>query len=274
MEKTQSIGFLGAGNMGGAIIDGLLAKQFVPAGNIGASARNQDKLRAFCQPRGVRVCDNKTLIRECPILVVGLKPTMFDEVLPPLVPLMEKHTKLVISIAAGLSLERLSCIFGKQIPLIRTMPNMNARIGQSMTGVCGSGNVSEPDKAYVLELLGCVGQTMIVPEGNFPIFSALAGASPAYSFMFIEALAKAGVKDGMTKADATKAAAQAVLGSAQFLLQQLEEGRHPMALVDGICSPGGTTIAGVTVLEQKAFTGTVMDAALATAQRDRDLFSK
>lgn len=271
MDKGLPIGFLGAGNMGGAILDGLLDKSFIAAENVGASARDRKKLERFCSLRGIAALDNATLVRKCPILVIGLKPAMFGSVLPDLAPLIQKHTKLVISIAAGLSLDNIGCIVGSDMPLARAMPNINARIGQSMTGVCYNNAVSAADRAYVLDLFSCVGKAIDVPEENFSIFSALAGASPAYVFMFIEALAKAGVKDGMTKADATVAAAQAVLGSAQYLLDQLGEGRHPMALADSVCSPGGTTIAGVSVLEQRAFTGIVMDAALATARRDKEL---
>lgn len=274
MYAGLKIGFVGAGNMGGAILDGLLAENFASPDLLGASGRDAEKLERFCSTRGVTAYENEALVQNCPILVIGLKPAMFGEVLPSLKPLMAKHTKLVISIAAGLSLEKLQPMVGADIPVVRTMPNINARIGMSMTGVCFGENVETALQDYALELLNCVGKTIVIPESNFSIFSALAGASPAYVFMFIEALAKAGVKDGMTKAEATVAAAQAVLGSAQFLLNQLEEGKHPMALVDAVCSPAGTTIAGVSVLEQHGFTGTVMDAALATAQRDRDLFKK
>ncbi len=274
MYSSTKIGFLGAGNMGGAILDGLLTKNFALPALIGASGRDGEKLKRFCSNRGITPYTNEELVQNCPILVIGLKPAIFGEVLPPLVPVMKQHTKLVISIAAGLSLEKLQGLVGAGIPVVRTMPNINARIGMSMTGVCFGQDCSRGLQEYTLSLLNCVGKAIVLPENNFSIFSALAGASPAYVFMFIEALAKAGVKDGMTKAEATVAAAQAVLGSAQFLLNQLEEGKHPMSLVDAVCSPAGTTIAGVSVLEQQGFTGIVMDAALATAQRDRDLLKK
>ena len=183
MYSNTKIGFLGAGNMGGAILDGLLAKKFALPSLIGASGRDGEKLKNFCSKRDITPYTNEELVQNCPILVIGLKPAMFGEVLPSLAPVINQHTKLIISIAAGLSLEKLQGLVGAGVPVVRTMPNINARIGMSMTGVCFGEDFSPELQAYSLSLLNCVGKTIVIPENNFSIFSALAGASPAYAAM-------------------------------------------------------------------------------------------
>ena len=144
------------------------------------------------------------------------------------------------------------------------MPNTPAMVGEGCSAVCANQNVTETERELVLELLGSLGRTYIIREGLIDAFSAIAGSSPAYVFMFLEAMADAGVAAGMPRGQAIEVAAQAVLGSAKLLL---ETGKHPGELKDMVCSPGGTTIQGVRTLEEQGMRGAVIDALLACVER-------
>lgn len=262
------IGFLGAGNMGGAILDGILKKKFSDAKRIFVSRKNPEALINFCHERGVNPCaSNIELVEKSDILVLGIKPQQMTSVLEEIkVPLQEKKP-ILISLLAGTEIKQIEKITGP-LRIVRVMPNLNAKIGESMTGLCFHPSLSDPNKAHVTELFQCLGKTLEIEENQFSIFTALAGSSPAFIFILIEALAMAGVKEGMTKKDARMVATQAVLGSAKNVMQS---DTHPMAMVDAVCSPGGTTIAGVASLEEDSFTATLMRAVAATSAKDRDL---
>lgn len=154
--------------------------------------------------------------------------------------------------------------------MVRSMPNVNAQVGASMTGLCGNADAQQKHIDAAEALFNTLGRTAWLDESMFGIFSAVAGASPAFTFMFIEGLAKGGLKAGMAKKDAVRAAAQAVMGSALLVLQSEEA---PLKLADTVCSPGGTTIAGVAALEDSAFVASVMQAVEATARRDKEISS-
>jgi len=268
----MKIGFIGAGNMGRAIIRGLLQAKFVPAKHVFASGRNMEKLSAFCKANGLRACENnEDLVGVCDVVVVAVKPAMFARVLPPLAETFFRRKPLVISVAAGTSLATISALVGgDSVPVVRAMPNVAAGLGLSMTALCASPSaLGHVDVAR--EMFATVGRVMEIEESLFSAFSAVACASPAFAFLFVEALAKAGLREGLTKEQSTLAAAQAVYGSAKMLLEQLE---HPAVLADRVCSPGGTTIEGVAALEQRAFTATVMEAVAAAVKKDRAMLEK
>jgi pyrroline-5-carboxylate reductase len=264
-------GFIGAGNMAQAIIKGLVARKFFRAEDILAADKDQEKLRNFCAAHGIRsFASNEELAGEAEAIVLAVKPDQLRGVLPPLREIVRNRRPLVISIAVGVSLDGLDALLdGKgDVPLVRIMPNVNAQIGLGMAALCGNQAVTPERMDWVESLFAALGRTLRLDEALFPAFSAVACASPAFAFMFIEGLAKGGLKAGLTRQQAVMAAAQAVLGSAGLVL---ESGQSPCALADTVCSPGGTTIAGVAALEEGAFTAALMRAVAAAVARDREM---
>ncbi|MCC6094909.1 MAG: pyrroline-5-carboxylate reductase, partial [Eubacterium sp.] len=158
--------------------------------------------------------------------------------------------------------------FGKEVKLVRTMPNTPALVGEGMTALSPNERVTEDDLAVVEEIFQSFGRYAVVPEPMIDVVTGVSGSSPAYAFLFIEALADAAVHEGMPRGQAYTFAAQTLLGSAKMVL---ETGKHPGALKDMVCSPGGTTIEAVRVLEEKGFRSAVMDATIACIRKARDL---
>ena len=267
-------GFIGAGNMAQAIIKGMLAGGFAQAGDILASDKERDKLAAFCGVAGIRACaTNEEVVAGADAIVLAVKPQHFAGVLPPLRSILRERKPLIISIAAGVSLEKIETLLDHagDLAAIRVMPNVNAQIGASMSALCGNAAASEERLAWAESLFATLGRTVRIEEELFSAFSAVACASPAFTFMFIEGLARGGLKEGMTRQQAVMAAAQAVMGSARLVL---ESGQHPCALVDTVCSPGGTTIAGVAALEDGKLIATAMKAVEAATNRDKEMLGK
>ena len=175
---------------------------------------------------------------------------------------------LVVSIAPGKTHQWLEEQFGRPVKTVRCMPNTPAMIGTGITGVAPGEQVTEKETAQLLRLLSALGETEIVPARLMDVVGSVSGCSPAYVFMFIEAMADAAVADGMPRAQAYHFAAQAVLGSAEMVLKT---GRHPGELKDMVCSPGGTTIEGLSVLEEKGMRAAVMDAMDACIEKSKSM---
>jgi pyrroline-5-carboxylate reductase len=173
--------------------------------------------------------------------------------------------KLVVSIASGVSLADLQAVLGTAQPILRVMPNVNVEIAQGMTAIKATGDLNAAPYQAGVELFARIGKTMEVAENDFPIFAALAGSAPAYAYLFIDALSRAGVKYGLTKANATKIAAQMVQGSAQMVLNSDEV---PYALIDKVSSPGGTTVAGLLAMEEAGFSPAVVKGIDATVAKE------
>ena len=174
--------------------------------------------------------------------------------------------KLVISIAAGKSIEWLEGQFGKPVRLVRCMPNTPALVGEACTCVCLKEDTADADKALVISLMESFGKASILPERLIDAFTGVAGSSPAYVFLFLEAMADAAVCAGIPRTQAYEFAAQSVLGSAKLML---ETGMHPAQLKDMVCSPGGTTIEAVKVLEEKGLRAAVIDAIDACVNKSK-----
>ena len=175
---------------------------------------------------------------------------------------------MIISLAPGKTLAWLEEKFGKKLKIVRTMPNTPALVGEGMTAACPNAYVTEEEKNYALELLGSFGKVEVVPEYMIDAVVAVSGSSPAYVFMLIEAMADGAVAEGMPRNQAYKFAAQAVCGSARMVL---ETGKHPGELKDMVCSPAGTTIEAVRVLEEKGFRSAIIEAEKACADVSRNL---
>lgn len=267
----MKIGFIGTGNMAGAIIRGIIASGHTKASDIYCNDTLSEKLNAFAQETGVNTySSSEELVAAVDVMVLSVKPNIIGKLLPALRASILKKNPLIVSIAAAVSLEKIQDYINPpaKLSIIRVMPNVNAMIGAGVAAVCPNEFATKEQTDYVLGMFGSVGTALLMAEKDFPCFSAVGGASPAFSYLFIDSLARGAVKNGLPKDVATKIAAHAVLGSAKMIL---ESGEVPWALIDKVCSPGGTTIAGLMELENNAFLATVMRSIDATVQREREL---
>lgn len=264
----MKIGFIGLGNMAKAMIGGMLQKELVDRCDIIGSARTRETMENVRDFYGIGIRDsNAAVAEEAKILILAVKPQFFQTVIEEIRAVVADDT-LVISIAAGKTMAWIGQAFGREIKLVRCMPNTPALVGEGCTGVCVNSRVSQEEAAMSLKLMESFGRASLVPESLMDAFGAVSGSSPAFVFMFIEAMADAAVAAGMPRAQAYAFAGQAVYGSAKLVL---ESGKHPGELKDMVCSPGGTTIQGVRVLEEKGMRGAVMDALQAVVEQTRKL---
>ena len=253
----MKIGFIGCGNMAGAMVGGMIGSGKVDKTDIIVSARSQETLQKRSKALGVATTlDNRKVAEESDVLFFAVKPQFYAEVIRE-VAFSVKEDAIVVSIAPGITLASLEKLFERPLKIVRTMPNTPAQVGEGMTGVCKNERVSDEEMTMICELLSTFGKAEEVPERLMDVVVSVSGSSPAYVFMFIEAMADAAVADGMPRAQAYKFAAQSVLGSAKMVL---ETGKHPGELKDMVCSPGGTTIEAVRVLEAKGLRSAVIEA--------------
>lgn len=264
----MKIGFIGLGNMAKAMIGGMLQKEMVKPVDIIGTARTQATREKMAAEYGILTAEkNEDAAVQADVLVLAVKPQFLEEVIMQIRDVIKPET-LIISIAAGKSIQWIEDAFAKSIKLVRCMPNTPALVGEGCTGVCVNAKVSEEEKKESIRLMESFGKASLVSENLIDAVGAVSGSSPAYVFMFIEAMADAGVAAGMPRAQAYEFAAQAVYGSAKLVL---ESGRHPGELKDMVCSPGGTTIQGVRVLEERGMRGAVMDALAACVEKSKNL---
>ncbi len=263
------LGFIGAGNMGSAIINGFIKSGKVKADEICVIRKNNDKLKQMAEETGIiPVYDYDELVKKCDIIFLAVKPVMVPAVADNIKNSLKGCNKLLVSMAAGLTTENISSLLGYDFPIIRIMPNVNANIMQSTTAVCKNAAAKDDDISYIMDLFSAIGSAIPVEENQFSIFSAIAGCSPAYVYMFIDALAKGAVKMGMNKKLALDIAADAVAGSANMLKAS---GIHPGELTDMVCSPGGTTIEGVCTLDEYKFSASVAKAVENSILKDKSM---
>lgn len=264
----MKIGFIGAGNMAGAIIRGMVSSGFA-GNNLLVYDPDSAKLMELFEDCGICMCTSgEEVVRGVEAVVLAVKPQVFPQVLPALSPAMLLRRPLVISIAAGKTLSAIEQLAGPGLSIVRVMPNINAKVGEAISAYCGNAQVSEEHKSIVRLIFEAVGEAVELEEKHFSAFSAIAGCSPAFTFLYIDAMATAAVKYGIPKAMALKIAQQAVLGSARMLQ---ESGEHPRVLMDAVCSPGGTTIEGVCALQKNGFEAAVQAAVEASTEKDRKL---
>ena len=243
----MKLGFIGAGNMAQAIIGGIIDNGFVSKSDIIASAATNETINKVAEKFGIETTlDNKeTAVAD--ILFLAVKPAYYKQVIDEIKDLPVKKSQIIITVAAGKTIEWVEDAFGGVRKIVRTMPNTPALVGEGITAACPNSNVTEEELITVLSLLETFGKAEVVKESMMDAVVAVSGSSPAYVFMFIEAMADAAVAEGMPRAQAYQFAAQSVLGSAKMVL---ETGLHPGKLKDMVCSPSGTTIEGVKVLEK------------------------
>lgn len=266
MEKT--IGFIGCGNMGGAMMGGIIKANIVPAKNIIVADQMKEKLSVVSNQYGVNTTtDNKEVAKKSNILILAIKPNIYPIVIKDIKDHINEDT-IIVSIAAGQKIADVEGMFGKEIKLIRVMPNTPALVGEGMSALCRNKYATEEELNEIKKIFESFGEAEIVKESLIDGVIAVSGSSPAYVFMFIEAMADAAVVEGLPRDKAYKMAAQAVLGSAKMVL---ETGKHPGELKDMVCSPGGTTIEAVAKLEEKGFRAAVISAMKRCADKSREM---
>ena len=263
------LGFIGTGNMATAIIKGVLASEMLKGEDIAIYDIATEKAEALAGEYGLKVLSSENEIAEkCDKVILSVKPNVFPTLLSKIDAELKANNPLIISIAAGKTIEFISGCLSYDAKIVRVMPNINAKVGAAVSAYCGKENVSESELNFVKELCESFGIAVNISENLFSVYSAIGGCSPAFAYMFIDSLARGAVKNGMPKNVALEVAAGAVLGSAKMILESQE---HPWQLVDQVCSPGGTTIEGVTSLQNDGFESAVMDAVQAAIDKDKRL---
>lgn len=271
MLSAQRIGFIGGGNMATALIGGLLQSGAAPAHNIICSEVRAAAQHDLQERFAITVTgDNLEVAGRADIVVYAVKPQILPEVLRQTAEVADE-TKLFISIAAGVPLAALADGLGgsgKKLRLIRVMPNICALVGESATAIAAGTGTRPGDTELAKAIFDAVGTSVVIGEHLLDAFTGLCGSGPAYVFLIIEALADAGVRMGLGRQEALLLAGQTLFGAAKMFLHGQE---HPAQLKDRVCSPGGTSIAGVHALEQGALRATLMKAVAVATERSREL---
>jgi pyrroline-5-carboxylate reductase len=263
-----SIGLCGTGNMGKAIVKGLVGSGLIEPQHVYVYNIHRPKAEALAKELGVVVVDSAAeLVEKSQAVIFAVKPNIMDSVLEEVKGVVKADT-VAISIAAGLTIERLADHLPQGAKIIRVMPNTPALVGEGMSALAVNAAITEEEQAAALAVFESFGRAEIVAEKLIDAVCGLSGSGPAYVYMFIEALADGAVLEGMPRAMAYTFAAQTVLGSAKMVLAT---GDHPGKLKDDVCSPGGTTIEAVRVLEQKGFREAAMSAVIASTEKNKAL---
>jgi pyrroline-5-carboxylate reductase len=269
MLNGKVVGIIGAGNMGEVLIRGLIQSGKVKQADIIASDASPERLEYIAKAYGIRAtASNVQLVESASIVIIAVKPQNIDDLLDELSSSShEEH--LFISIAAGITTERLSKKMHHKSGIIRVMPNAPASVLAGIAALHPGRNISPADLQRAVSIFECVGRTVIIKnEALMDVVTGLSGSGPAFVFMLIESLSDAGVQLGISRKEASLLAAQTVYGAAKMLL---ETGKHPSELKDIVATPGGTTFAGLKSLEKGNFRSTIMDAVEAATVRSREL---
>lgn len=256
-------GFIGCGNMGGAI-----ARAVSKSTKDIMITDRSGKAKALAEELDIVYGDAQTIAKECDRIFLAVKPHMMADMLTPLQTVLQQRKPLLITMAAGLEVSRIEQMAGGQLPVIRIMPNTPAMIGKGLTQYCHNNLVEAPVIEDFLKDMRFSGQMDALEEGLIDAASALSGCGPAYMYMFIEALADGAVACGIPRAKAMTYAAATMVGAAELYMAT---SNHPGALKDAVCSPGGSTIAGVRALEQHGFRAAAMDCVIAAFEKNRQM---
>lgn len=266
MDKI--IGFIGSGNMASAMIEGMLGSELIVPENIIASSRTKATMERMDKTYGIKTTlDNKEVARVSDFLIIAVKPHMYGEVLKEIIE-DRKKGGIIIAIAAGISMNYMETLLGKEELLVKAMPNTPAMVGEGMTALSFSKSITDENREEIIKIFNSFGKSEIIDENLMDSFTAIAGSSPAYVYMMIEAMADGGVQQGIPRAQAYKMAAQAVLGAAKMVL---DTGLHPGELKDNVCSPGGTTIDAVAKLEEKGFRTAIIEAMNVCGKKSKEM---
>jgi pyrroline-5-carboxylate reductase len=268
MLKDKKIGIIGAGNMGEALISGLVHSRSSIPENIIISDIRKDKLRAVKEAYGVATTGNNlNVVDASEIVVYAVKPQIMASVLRETASPLDM-TKVIISIAAGVPLAAIESCLNKDLRLIRVMPNIPASVREGAAAIAAGKHVLKDDLKIAKAVFDSVGKSVIIEEELMDAITGLSGSGPAYIFLIVDALADAGVKMGLSREDALFLSTQTVLGAAKLLMETNE---HPGRLKDRVTSPGGTAIAGLHTLEEGGLRTTLINAVETATRRSREL---
>ena len=269
MLNSKKIGFIGAGNMGEALIGGIIGSGSSSAENIICSDASKERLEFIKETYGVgTTADNLEVASVSDIVIYAVKPQIIAAVLRETADKLDM-SKLIISIAAGVPLAAIAAGLGKELRLIRSMPNICAFVKESATAIAAGEFVLDGDVELARAIFDSVGETVFIQENVLmDAFTGLSGSGPAYIFTIVDAMADAGVKMGLSRKDSLFLSTQTLLGAARLLLESKE---HPGQLKDRVASPGGTAIAGIHTLEQGGLRTTLINAVESATKRSREL---
>lgn len=268
MLKSKQVGILGAGNMGAALIHGLLYGHLCRPDQIFCSDVRAERLKTIREKYAVKTTSHNTeVVKQSDILILSVKP----QIMKPVVEEIAKHldlSKLIISIAAGVPLDAIESCARRDLKLIRVMPNICVSVREGVSAIAGGKHAVKEDLMMAKTIFDSVGKSLFIEESLLDAVTGLSGSGPAYLFLIVDALADAGVKVGLSRDDALILASQTVLGAAKMLI---ETGEHPGKLKDMVTSPGGTAIAGLHTLEEGGLRTTLINAVEVATQRARVL---
>lgn len=268
---NKIIGFIGSGNMATAMMGGIIKAKLVPSNNIMCSDPSESKLENLKRNYGVTITNsNSEVASRSDILVLSVKPQFYPEVIKEIKDIVKSNT-IIVGIAAGQKIETIKKLFEKDIKVVRVMPNTPALVGEGMAALSPCPKVLENELNLICNIFNSFGKCEVIPENLMDVVTGLSGSSPAFIFMIIEAMADGAVLEGMPRDKAYIFAAQAVLGSAKMVL---ETGKHPAELKDMVCSPAGTTIEGVSVLEETGLRNSIIKAVRAATKKSKNLSNK
>ncbi|GAB4218168.1 MAG: pyrroline-5-carboxylate reductase [Synechococcales cyanobacterium] len=263
---TYRLGIIGGGVMATALLRGLLSKHVLAAESIAVGEPDAHKRQALADELGVSVFADNLRVVDASFVILAIKPQVFDQVSPTLVPHLSQGT-VVISIMAGIPISRLEAAF-PGLGVVRTMPNTPALVSAGVTAMTANALVTQPQRQVVQTLLSAVGTVVEVPESLMDAVTAVSGSGPGYVALLIEAMIDGGVQAGLSRPLATQLVVETVLGTAQLLKERFVS---PALLKDQVTSPGGTTIAGLSVLETAGVRGALMQAIQAALTRSQEL---
>lgn len=271
MEKGRLFGFIGTGNMGEALIAGMIKAKFIRPQQVMAFDVDEKRINSIIKSYKIKKArDNFELSSKCDPIILCVKPQSLKEVIEEISENLD-GSKLVVSIAAGVPLYVIETYARKQLRMVRVMPNIAVTVREGATAISPGGLAKEEDIKLVKGIFDCVGKTITVDESLMDAVTGLSGSGPAYIFMIIEALIEAGVYLGMSRNQASTLAIQTVSGSVRLLL---ETGEHPALLREKVTSPGGTTAVGLYKLEQGGLRKTIIEAVVGATQRAKELGEK
>lgn len=267
----MKIGFIGCGNMASAIISGIISSKVIDSGDINAYDVYAPAVEKNVKKYGVNACESeKDTVKKSDIVILAVKPNVLGSVLDKINTALEESDTLIISIAAGKTLSFIRDALSHDNRIIRVMPNINAVAHEAMSAYVPNKYATEDDCKECESIFGAIGKIIKLEEKFFPVFGVIGGSAPAFAYLFIDSLARAGVKNGMAKDTALMVAAQTVLGSAKMLIEASPD-EHPWELIDKVCSPGGTTIEGITSLQNDRFEASIQKAVDKAVEKDRKL---
>lgn len=268
MLRNKVVGLIGTGNMGEALIHGLLYGHHCRPEQIICSDARPDRLRAVREAFSVKGTSHNTeVVKQADIIILSVKPQIMKQVIDEIAKYLDL-SKLIISIAAGVPLEAIESCARKELKLVRVMPNICVSVREGVSAIAGGKHIQKEDLMIAKTIFDSVGKSLFIEENLLDAVTGLSGSGPAYIFLIIDAMADAGVKVGLSRTDSLILASQTVLGAARMLI---ETGEHPGKLKDMVTSPGGTAIAGLHTLEGGGLRTTLINAVEVATQRSKAL---